>query len=276
MNPKVSSFVFALILILGQLSVSSADAWGPTGHRVVGDIAEMHLTPWAEAEVKAILGTESLARASTWADEIRSDRSWDHSHPWHYINLADDETLDSVQRNPDGDILLAMETFTDVLRQKDASHQAKVEAIRFLAHFIGDVHQPLHAGYATDRGGNDIQVIFFREPWNLHAVWDSGLINEEKLSFTELVRFIHHPTPDEVATWQDSTFRDWVEESIALRRRCYDFGPQNGAAGDPPRISFEYKYAHMPVVRERLVQAGVRLAGVLNEIFEAPQGHEPL
>lgn len=266
------------LLLVGAclLPTSPVQAWGKTGHRAVGEIAEAHLTPWAAAQVRAILGTESLARASTWADEIRSDSTWDHSHPWHYINLEDGQTLDDVLRNPDGDILEAMERFTKVLQDDAASHKSQVEALRFLTHFIGDIHQPLHAGRASDRGGNDIAVSFYREPSNLHAVWDSGMIDEEQLSFTELVRFIHHPTPQEVATWQDSTFRHWVEESMALRHQCYEFGPQDGPADALPRLGFEYSYQHMPLVRQRLVQAGVRLAGVLNKVFPPPANHTPL
>ncbi len=251
-------------------------AWGATGHRTVGAIAEAHLTPWAAAQVRALLGTESLARSSTWPDEIRSDASWDHTHTWHYINFEDGQTLDTLERNPEGDVLEAMERFAATLRDGDASYQDKVIALRFLVHFIGDIHQPLHAGRASDRGGNEIAVIYYREPSNLHSVWDSGMIDREKLSFTELVRFIHHTTPEEVAAWQNSSFGDWVEESLALRQQCYDLGPWEGPAGTPPSLSWEYSYQHLPLVHRRLLQAGVRLAGALNDIFEPPAEYRPL
>lgn len=275
---KATRWIWLFVLIAAAWLTSSepAHAWGKTGHRAIGEIAEAHLTPWAAAQVRAILGTESLARASTWPDEIRSDSSWDHSHTWHYINFEDGETLDTVKRHPKGDVLVAMERFAAVLADDSASHGDQVVALRFLTHFVGDIHQPMHAGRASDRGGNDIAVSFHRLPSNLHAVWDSGMIDKEQLSFTELVRFIHHPTRQEVAKWQNSTFRDWVEESLALRQQCYDFGEQDGAAGELPRLGFEYSYQHTPLVHRRLVQAGVRLAGVLNGIFEAPAGHEPL
>lgn len=276
MNPLRPLPCLAFWACLWLASAHAVLAWGATGHRAVGDIAEAHLTPWAAAQVRALLGTESLARASTWPDEIRSDDAWDHSHPWHYINLEDGQTLETLERNPQGDILEAMERFAAVLRDDAASYRDKVIALRFLVHFVGDIHQPLHAGRASDRGGNEIAVIFFREPSNLHAVWDSGMIERQGLSFTELVRFIHHPTPREVASWQDSTFRDWVEESLALRQRCYDYGPQEGPAGTPPTLSWEYSYQHLPLVHRRLLQAGVRLAGTLNDIFTAPAEYQPL
>ena len=265
-----------LFAALCLTTVTSALAWGQNGHRAVGEIAESHLTPWAAAQVQALLGSESLARASTWPDEIRSDDAWDSSHSWHYINFEDGQGLQDIERNPKGDVLEAMQRFAKVLTDDQASHADQVIALRFLVHFVGDIHQPLHAGRGSDQGGNEIPVIFYREPTNLHTVWDSGLLAKENLSFTELVRFIHHPTAQEVATWQDSTFEDWVNESRILRYQCYDFGPQDGPAGTPPRLSWEYSYQHLPLVHRRIVQAGVRLAGVLNKIYQPPAGHQLL
>lgn len=261
MNRCKISALIALTLVLPW----PAAAWGPTGHRVVGRIAERHLTPEAARAVAALIGPQTLAQVSTWADDIRSDPKWNDdrgSHkpaPWHFISIDDNETLATTARDSKGDVLEAMQRFEKILRDPQADSQAKAEALRFLVHFVGDVHQPLHVGRRGDRGGNSVIVLWFDESSNLHSVWDSGMIDATKLSFSELAGFIDHPTPQEVTDWQRASYADWVQESFDLRRRVYDTGNCN--------LGYEYAYRQMPTVERRLVQAGVRLAGLLNSIF---------
>lgn len=244
-----------------------AAAWGPTGHRVVGQIAENHLSADARRAVEALIGPEGLAEAATWADEIRSDPAWDKASPWHFISIDDGETLEATQRAPEGDVLWAIHHFSDVLVSPDASHEEKAEALKFLVHFVGDVHQPLHVGRRADRGGNSVRVTWFGRSTNLHQVWDSEMIDHEGLSFSELARFLDHPTEEQVAAWRASTPEDWVRESFALRAKVYDLGDG--------KLGYAYAYHEFPVVRERLLQAGVRLAGLLDEIFAPPPPEPP-
>jgi len=252
----------ALCAALLLAAPSSALAWGAVGHRVVGRIAQNHLAPEAARAIGCLMGTESLARSGTWADEIRSDPAWKRADPWHYINIEDRQTLETAERVAEGDILEAMERFERVLRDPQAERQAKVEALRFLVHFVGDVHQPLHVGRKEDQGGNRVQVRWHGRETNLHTVWDSSMIDEERLSYTEWVEFIDHPTQAEIRTWQGTTYRDWIQESFAARAQVYDIGDGN--------LSYKYSYRNLPLVRQRLLQAGVRLAGLLNSIFEQP------
>ena len=251
----------SLALLLLAMS-SPACAWGPNGHRIVGRIAMNHLSEEARRAIDCLMGPEGLDQASTWPDEIRSDPSWQKATPWHFINIDDDETLETTARDPAGDILEAMQRFEAVLRDPQASRQAKQEALRFLVHFVGDVHQPLHVGRRADHGGNSIAVVWFAETTNLHSVWDSHLIENEKLSYTEFVAFIDHPTQEEIRTWQRSTFADWVSESRAERERVYKIGDG--------KLGFRYAFDNVPLVKRRLVQAGVRLAGLLSSIFTQP------
>jgi S1/P1 Nuclease len=241
-------------------------AWGPNGHRVVGRIAANHLTDEARVAVTCLIGPEGLDQASTWADEIRNDPSWQpplkNPSPWHFISIDDNETLETTARDPNGDVLEAIERFSAVLRDAQATRQAKQEALRFLVHFVGDVHQPLHVGRRADRGGNTIAVTLFGATTNLHSVWDSGLIDSEKLSFSELAAFIDHPTLMELQAWQGSPPADWVKESKAVRERVYKIGDG--------KLSFQYAFDNMPLIKLRLLQAGVRLAGLLNSIFAQP------
>lgn len=253
---RASLAVAALLLTIP----STASAWGPNGHRIVGRIAMNHLTDEAARAVDCLLGPEGLDQASTWPDEIRSDPAWKKADPWHFISIDDAETLETTARSPDGDVVEAIQRFAAVLRDPRASQQDKQQALRFLVHFVGDIHQPLHVGRRADRGGNEIKVNFFREETNLHSVWDSGLIENEKLSFSEFAAFIDHPTLDELRSWQGASVADWAAESKALRDRVYNLPADK-------RLSFEYAFANMPTVKRRLLQAGVRLAGLLNAVY---------
>jgi nuclease S1 len=247
--------------VLVELAVP-AFAWGPTGHRAIGRIAERHLTPEAARAVAALLAPEQLAYVSTWADEIRSEPAWAKSEAWHYVTIPDGQTYDTAEKSPNGDVIEAIFRFEKVLADRGAPEPARVEALKWLAHLVGDVHQPLHVGRGDDRGGNDTVVLWFGEPTNLHSVWDAKLIESSQLSFTELVELVDHPTPAELHDWQASGPRDWARESQELRTSCYEIGDR--------RLSYRYVHDHWPQVQRRLLQAGVRLAGELNRILGAP------
>jgi len=266
-GPNAPTTAATLALITLILAPAATRAWGQNGHRVVGQIAENHLSAEAKRGVEALVGPDSLARISTWADEIRSDRSWDEAIPWHYINIPPGGELETTERAPAGDVLAALERFEGVLRDETSSHEDKAVALKFLVHFVGDVHQPLHTGYSSDRGGNDILVLWFDEPSNLHSVWDSELIEHQRLSFSEMATFFDHPTPEQVAAWQADGYREWIAESRALLDQIYELGNR--------RLSWHYAYRATPIVERRLLQAGVRLAGLLNRVFAPTVGSTP-
>jgi len=248
-----------VVLALLLSAPSSLFAWGSNGHRIVGRIAMNHLTDEAARAVECLLGPEGLDQASTWPDEIRSDPNWKKADPWHFLSIDDAETLETTARDPAGDVLEAIQRFTAVLRDPQATRESKQEALSFLVHIVGDIHQPLHVGRRADHGGNSVKVIWFKEESNLHTVWDSGMIDNERLSFSEFAAFIDHPTLQELQTWQNSAPADWANESKALRDRVYQIGDG--------KLSYEYVYRNIPLVKRRLLQGGVRLAGLLNSIF---------
>jgi hypothetical protein len=252
--PGVVVLTVALVVI-----PFSAYPWGPAGHRIASRIAENHLSDKAARAVKALLGPDSLAEVSTWADEIRADPQWKNTAPWHYVNIADGETYARSKKDPRGDVISKMRYFEKVLRDPRAGHADKVAALKFLVHFVADVHQPLHVGRQSDRGGNEITVYWFGRRTDLHAVWDSQMVDSEKLSFSEFAKFIDDATDKQVKAWQKSDYLDWVKESMELRPRVYDIGTK--------RLGYAYAYKNMPVVKLRLEQAGVRLAGLLNSVF---------
>lgn len=232
--------------------------WGATGHRATGYIAEKHLSKKAKKAIERILAGQSLAMASTWMDEIRSDSSYNYASDWHWVTIPDGMTYDQVDKNPNGDIIMTLERIISELKSRKYSGREEAERIKMLIHLIGDIHQPLHVG-RPDRGGNDIKIVWFRTDTNLHRVWDSDMIDDTKLSYTELAESLAKPTATQIQTWQSASVRDWANESISYRPQVYDYG--NG------RLGYQYSYKYFSIVRERLLQSGIRLAGVLNEIY---------
>jgi nuclease S1 len=251
------------LLALAALSFPAvAHAWGPTGHRAVGRVAERHLSPAAARAVKELLAPEQLAYVTTWADDIRSEPEWTKGDPWHYTTVPDGQTPETAAKSPTGDVLEAIARFEKVLGDRSAPRPERVQALKWIAHLVGDLHQPLHVGRGDDHGGNDTVVLWFGEPSNLHSVWDGKLIERSELSFSELAELVDHPTADELRDWQATRSPDWARESLALRDAAY-------AVGDR-RLSWKYMHDQWPVVQRRILQAGVRLAATLERLLAQP------
>lgn len=246
-----------LILAISCISLS-AIGWGATGHRVVGHIANKHLSKKARLAMERILGQQSLAMAATWMDDVKSDSLYDMYEDWHWVTIEDNETYDQTKKNPKGDLIYALERIIAELKSKKLSPKEEAERLKMLIHLIGDIHQPLHVGRA-DKGGNDVKLTWFGSNSNLHTVWDSGMIDGTRLSYTELAESLYKPNAAELKTWQSTGVRDWAKESISYRKQVYDIGNS--------KLGYEYQYKYFSIARERLAQAGVRLAGVLNEIY---------
>lgn len=234
--------------------------WGQTGHRVVGEIAENHLSKKAKKAIEKILGRESLAVASTWMDDIKSDDAYDHTHDWHWVTIPGGKTYGESEKNSHGDIVEATGRMIMILRNDTVQLADKKKALRFLVHLIGDLHQPLHVGTGEDRGGNDVKVKWFYENSNLHRVWDSEIIDSKQLSYTELAENIDHASKDQVKKWQQGSIQDWAMEAVSYREQVYD-------TGDPDKMGYEYMYKNWDLVQQQLEKAGIRLAGILNEVF---------
>lgn len=245
--------------------------WGATGHRVVGEVAEQHLKPLVKKKVLDLLEGESVAEASTWGDETRSMPEWKHSAPWHYINVEDAQEIKVLSLPPSaesiGDVLQAIAFFERATKDPKQSKAKRAEALLWLLHFVGDVHMPLHVGKAEDRGGGSVQVHWFGSPTNLHRVWDDEVIDHSRLSFTEIARFVGRRATDaNVKAWQAADVLEWARESKTLRAKCYEFDRNTV----PPQLSWNYYNSAWEIISQRLAQAGVRLAGLLNRAFGSP------
>ena len=237
-------------------------AWGPHGHRVVGQVAELYLCAEARQFVRAELEGEDLASAGLWADVIRGDPDWGHTAPWHYMNVPDSVAVERRQSDSRGDVLWAVQEFSGRLAASDDGRSRR-EPLRFLVHFLADLHQPLHVGRASDRGGNDLLVSVSGRKMNLHKAWDSGILELDQAGYQRRARSIEPMAAGRVDLWQASTPLDWARESKALRPVVYDFRD----TGPGVALSEAYLARARAVSELRLLQAGVRLAGVLNDLY---------
>jgi hypothetical protein len=271
------------------LAPQAALAWGDNGHRVSGLVAENALSDPARHAVREIAGARTLQMLATWPDFARSDPSWDFVSRWHYVNVDDDQTLDEVMvvaaRTPVPDNIIEAigyfrailagdaerrESFQELMKANGAKPREgsiDLTALCFLAHFVTDLHQPLHVGRAGDRGGNSIAVNFFGEVQKLHSVWDSGMIERQELSFTELTTFLYAELAGRVEAG-DGGVRAWAQESRDYRHQLYQIWGRTDRDNYLPELGYRYVYDHIGTVKQRLYLGGLRLAGMLNEIYD--------
>lgn len=261
----------SLAIALAMLAVAPlAQAWGPLGHRVVAELAQRHLSPAVEAEIERLLAPEHtgrLADVANWADQIQDDPAqaalWQQTRSQHYVNFrggSDCDYMPPRDCRDDRCVVAALRHYTDVLGDRSQPDAARREALKFVVHFAGDIHQPLHAGYRDDKGGNTYQVQFAGKGSNLHKVWDSGLLSTRGLDWQAYAQVLDArglvDLPAPIAPL-DNAYAQWAEESCRF----------TGAAGfypDGHKIDQAYVVAELPLAEQRLREAGRRLAEVLN------------
>jgi len=257
--------IFALFLTMVlALTSTSAPAWGPTGHRVIGELAGDRINGRTAEQMALILGVEDAAEASTWADDQRSNPLpfWRYeAGPWHYVTVPDGRTYAEVGPPPQGDAVSVLADFTAIVRDENASREERARALRFIIHIVGDLHQPLHVGNGTDRGGNDFDVTWFGQSSNLHRVWDSQMIDGRQLSYSEYEAWLDRAiTPQQEIEWWTPDPLIWVEESAVIRRGIYPHESQTA-------LGYGYAYWHRRTAERRLQQGGIRLAAYLDWLF---------
>lgn len=233
--------------------------WGPTGHRAVGQIAERYLTPTTKKKLEKILSGESVAVVSTWMDDIRSDSTYDHTSDWHWVTIENGKTYKQSPKNPKGDVIMTIDRLIAELKTGKLSAKGEAEHVKMLVHLVGDIHQPLHVGCCDDAGGNRVKLKWFRDDSNLHRVWDSDMIDLAKFSYTELADAIVKPSKEKVLALQKTTVIDWANESMSMRQQVYAIGDGN--------LGYQYSYKNFGSVKKRILESGVRLAGILNSIY---------
>lgn len=245
------------------LTASPALGWGKIGHRVTGAIAQLYLSEDAQAAIAEILGVEDLAEASTWPDFMRSssEEFWHAAGPYHYVTIPEGTTYIRELLAPEqGDAFTALEQFSDIVVDESRSLEERQRALRFIVHIIGDLHQPFHVGDGTDRGGNDVTVVFFENVTTLHLAWDEDMVEHEQLSYSEMSEWLNRRiTAEQLDEWSVTDPHVWIAESAAIRPTLYP---------DDAELQWNYVFQHRATMRQRLSQGGVRMAAYLNELFE--------
>jgi hypothetical protein len=249
--------IFALLLS-AWLAPVIVLGWGTTGHEVVADIAERHLTPKARAAVQELLVDETMASVSNWMDRVRAQAGYRHTNTWHWVTIPDGLTYAESEKKPEGDVVEATVRMAATLRSDTASVANKRLALRYLIHMVGDLHQPLHVGNGLDKGGNDFQVRWLTRGSNLHRVWDTGIITLMTSDREDLLARIPPATKRQLRAWQRGTPADWAHECMALRPSIYSVQPGETLGED-------YAREQWSTVQEQLHKAGVRLAWLLNK-----------
>jgi hypothetical protein len=234
--------------------------WYDLGHRIVADIAERRLTPATAHAVRDILGGQRLSDAAVWADDIKAYRR--DANPLHYVNIPLKATsYDSARDCGHGKcIIAAIASDRQVLANNMASPLDRAEALRFLIHFMGDLHQPLHVADAGDRGGNQRLVWLDGDSMNLHQVWDGELLRHRGLNeATYLPRLERTMDTMNLALLERGTVVDWAMEGHRIAAEHAYKLPSDG------RIAAAYVRDAQPIIDRALIAAGVRLAKVLNQ-----------
>jgi hypothetical protein len=281
--------IFALGIVLAAVS-GNALAWGEEGHRMVGAVADRHLTPRAAHEVAFLLehdrladrtpsGRRTLAEVAYWADEIK-DYTWGKRRAsWHFDDVPVCEPADPARYCRNGGCASAqLARQIAILADRSQRLRDRDEALKWVVHLVGDIHQPLHAADHHDRGGNTIQVSFFgvrdNPPYGtmrLHTVWDVQMVQRLITDRQGENAIVAEPIAGaQKARWEQGTIADWVSESNAIARELvYPALPGGFACSRRVEgivaIDDAYYSKAAPIIDEQIHKAGVRLARIVND-----------
>ncbi|MDE6369294.1 MAG: S1/P1 nuclease [Muribaculaceae bacterium] len=248
----------------------NAFAWGQKGHDVTAYIAEQHLTPTTKAAVESLFDGKSIVYWANWLDNASHQRELAYTKTWHYKNVDEGVRYEEAPANPAGDAVTAIKSRIEILNDPNASLEDQVLALKILVHVVGDLHMPLHMGHATDLGGNRVKVKYFNRDNNLHSVWDTSIPESaHKWSYTEWQQQIDRLNPAEEAAVISGSIDDWAKETVAIASDVYAyFQPE-------ANISYNEVADWTPTVEQQFLRGGLRLAHLLNSIFDpeytAPQ-----
>ena len=249
-----------ILVALGMMSALTAYPWGQRGHGTVAYIAECHLSPEAKAAAEELLDGRSIVYYANWLDNASNTPEYSFSKTWHYKNIDEDETFETAKINEKGDIVTALEKQIAVLRDTTLSKEERSLALKMTVHLLGDIHQPMHLGHASDLGGNRWEVRYFKNPTNLHSVWDSKIVESaHKWSYSEWQQQIDRADTAQTAEILSlSTPQEWAKETYMISKEVYEKTPQDF------NIEYNYIAEWTPLIEQQFLKGGLRLAEVLN------------
>lgn len=269
----MKKFLFSVLSLVLMLNSATLFGWGPKGHDVVAAIAEKHLSEETKAILNEILDGHSIVYYSSWMDSIQNSPEWEskysHTKTWHYANVDKGETYQTMKKNEKGDVVTALTTITEKLKTfyPDNLYSIEADDVKMIIHMVGDMHCPMHAGRLSDLGGNRMKVRWFGRNTNLHSTWDSKMIDSARTwSYSEWCEHLDILDPEHVQMYWSGSFEDWFVETVGMAAQVYEYVENLGE--ENPNLSYQFVYDFSPMLEDRLVVGGIRLAYVLNSIFD--------
>jgi len=261
MKKNLILFISGLMMFAHTISVFG---WGTKGHNVIASIAEEHLNVKTKKEIRRLLEGRTMVYYSVWMDEIRSNPAFSYTSTWHYANVDDGKTYQTMGKQKGGDVVTATVQAIEKLKNKNLPDSIRAMNLKFLIHLVGDMHCPMHAGRATDRGGNDYSVTWNKTKTNLHSLWDNSVIDGARnWNSIEWAKFIDiNMNRKQRLAIETGEPLDWFNETVALASDIYKNTPENEA------IPQSYVRKYTPAIEEQFLKAGYRLAGLLNSILK--------
>ena len=252
-----------IIIVVALLSYLPSFGWGQKGHDVVAYIAECNLKPEVYQKVVKKLGDHSLVYYANWLDNASYSDQYRYTKSWHYANVDEGYTYDTMPKNEKGDVVTAINGIIAELKSGKLSAEQENVRLRMLIHLVGDIHCPMHAGHLSDRGGNSVIVKFFDKETKLHSLWDTALVEAaHKWSYTEWEQQLNrYCTAEQKQKLAQGEATDWLNESHAIATEIYKATPEKR------KVSYDYIAYYAPVIEQRLLAGGLRLARILNEIY---------
>lgn len=264
------------LTIIALLACLTASAWSQKGHDVTAAIAERHITPAADSLTADLFDGKSIIYWANWLDNASYQPDLRYTKTWHYKNINAGTRYEEMPPNPAGDAVTAIKSRIEILVDPEASRADKELALKILVHVVGDLHQPLHMGHATDLGGNRTKVKYFDRDTNLHSVWDSSLPESaHKWSYTEWADQIDRLDEDSIKAivfpgitnpaemiYTPSLVDRWAKETVDVAAQVYERMP----AGS--KLKYDEIAWAAPIIEQQLLRAGLRLAFLLNYIAE--------
>jgi hypothetical protein len=254
---KTLTFLFAIVgFVIPQMVFS----WGITGHRIIGQLAEMNLSKHVKNHLNKVLNNASVAMVSNWGDFVKSDSALAYTTVWHYIDIPAGLSREKFNKQAitldNGEVVYrVLQLIAELKKQPDNANNLKM-----LIHLISDMHQPLHIGHVEDKGGNMVKIKWMGRETNLHALWDSGLIDFQQLSYTEYADYLFRTHTFTLPPFKPSMVLDWAWETYQTAQDVYNSENQL-------KNPFVYDYLYLSLLESRLTDAGDHLAIVLKYLY---------
>lgn len=253
---------FLITLVFSFAVILNAQAWGQKGHDIIAYIAECHLTDDARAEVDRLFAGYSMVYWSNWADSAKYIDEYKHTSPWHYRNVEENSTPELTPTPKEGDVVWAIEEMISRLKDSSLLDAEHTVALKFLVHFVGDLHCPMHAGRRVDLGGNRVPMVFFYNSTNLHSIWDTAIIEKtHNWSHTEWAEQIDRLSLDEESQVVDGAPNDWFSQTYDVAVEIYKDAKRS------QEESYNYCTKYQIPLETQLRNGGLRLASILNKIY---------